>query len=143
MEKSLDNSRKILLDLLETKRNKFPRFYFLSNDDLFEVLGQSKDPWAINKHVNKFFPGIRTLEFQKTHVEKREKKYSVFAMESPDGEKVHFNTPKGFNRDIEQSLAAMEKEMYYTIKKKLWTTYTNFENQAKDNKKSGLMNSLQ
>jgi dynein heavy chain len=64
MEKSLDNSRKILLDLLETKRNKFPRFYFLSDEDLFEVLGQSKDPKAINKHINKFFPGIRRLEFQ-------------------------------------------------------------------------------
>ncbi len=63
-------------------------------------------------------------------------------MESPDGEKVPLNDPQSFNRDIESSLCNMEKEMYNTIKKKLWTTYTNFENQAKDNKKSGLMNSL-
>jgi len=39
MTEKLDNSRRILLDLLETKRNKFSRFYFLSDDDLFEVLG--------------------------------------------------------------------------------------------------------
>jgi dynein heavy chain len=39
MTGKLENSRRILLDLLETKRNKFPRFYFLPNDDLFEVLG--------------------------------------------------------------------------------------------------------
>jgi len=63
MKLRLEHSRKILLDLLETKRNKFPRFFFLSNDDLFEVLGQSKDPYKINKHINKFFPGIRELHF--------------------------------------------------------------------------------
>ena len=145
MEKSLENSRKILLDLLETKRNKFPRFYFLSNEDLFEVLGQSKDPYAINKHINKFFPGIRKLDFQQTNLGAREgieKKWQVHQMTSPDGEQVPLSDPQNFNRDIETSLSNLEKEMYNTVKKKLWQTYTAFHNQAKDNKKSGLMNSL-
>jgi dynein heavy chain len=39
MTKKLENSRRILLDLLETKRNKFSRFYFVPDDDLFEILG--------------------------------------------------------------------------------------------------------
>ena len=64
-------------------------------------------------------------------------------MESPDGEQVPLSDPQNFNRDIESSLSNLEKEMYNTVKKKLWQTYTAFENQAKDNKKSGLMNSLQ
>jgi len=32
---------------LETKRQFFPQFYFLSNDDLLQTLGQSKNPEAV------------------------------------------------------------------------------------------------
>ena len=55
MKKRLDESQKILFSLLERKRKDFPRFYFLSNDDLFELLGNSKDPHRVNKHIKKCF----------------------------------------------------------------------------------------
>ncbi len=46
---------------LETKRQCFPRFYFLSNDDLLEILGQSKNPEAVSGNFTKYIRPILLL----------------------------------------------------------------------------------
>jgi hypothetical protein len=40
-----------------------PRLYFLSNEELLDILAQAKNPAAVQPHINKCFEGVRALDF--------------------------------------------------------------------------------
>ncbi|CAD8081115.1 unnamed protein product [Paramecium sonneborni] len=63
----LDYILKGLNDYLEQKRKVFPRFFFLSDDGLLEILAQTKEPLLINKHISKCYEGIHELQFDENN----------------------------------------------------------------------------
>ncbi|KAF7236743.1 Dynein heavy chain 2, axonemal [Varanus komodoensis] len=83
----LEEIQKSLDMYLETKRHMFPRFYFLSNDDLLEILGQSRNPEAIQPHLKKCFDNIKSLKIQKIGTTSRSEALGMYSL---DGEYVDF-----------------------------------------------------
>lgn len=60
---NLDIIQKNLKLYLEQKRLGFPRFYFLGDDDLLDILSQSKNPEAVQPHMTKMFDAMKEMIF--------------------------------------------------------------------------------
>lgn len=110
----LEQIMKCLDDYLESKRVIFPRFYFLSNEELLEILAQTRNPKAVQPHMRKCFDAIMRLDFggpQSAIV------LDVLAMFSPEDERVAL--PKGVvtRGNVEDWLGRVEEGMFKTLQK--------------------------
>ena len=64
----LNEILKSLEQYLNNKRSIFPRFYFLSNDELLAVFAQSREPQMIQAHLMKVFDNVNRLTFVEDQV---------------------------------------------------------------------------
>ncbi|XP_078069639.1 dynein axonemal heavy chain 6-like [Mustelus asterias] len=112
---NLEKILKCLEDYLEAKRISFPRFYFLSNSELLDILSQSKNPEAIRPHLAKCFENIRSLEIFKQAT----RPPIVVMIKSAENENLPMPRNIRIRGPIEQWLGNVETAMFESVKKHL------------------------
>ncbi|KAJ9669487.1 dynein heavy chain [Coniosporium apollinis] len=105
----LNKIQKALGEYLERERVSFPRFYFVGDEDLLEIIGNSNDTMRVAKHMRKMFAGIHGLITDEDS--------TIVGFTSKEGEEVMLRkaislakTPK-----INEWLAGLERSMKATL----------------------------
>eukprot|EP00965_Chrysotila_dentata_P180076 5946247-Pleurochrysis_carterae.AAC.1 len=84
----LELCEKSLADFLEAKRRIFPRFYFVSQTMLLDILSNGNRPWIVAKNINAMFQGIKELGLKPSTGVENDPLDVVHSMTSNEGEVV-------------------------------------------------------
>ncbi|XP_016964184.1 cytoplasmic dynein 2 heavy chain 1 [Drosophila biarmipes] len=123
LETQLARCQQNLMSYITDKRNSFPRFYFLGDDDLLELLGQaSKDADVIQRHIRKLFPGCHSLSIRHTSSEMNQ--YSIVSVHSAEGDELKLSHPIEMKGDIESWLNQLVKVVQDTLRDQIYECYS-------------------
>jgi dynein heavy chain len=111
----LETCQKALDGYLETKRNRFPRFYFVSNPALLLILSRGSDLVAVQECFQALFDSITNVTFKGNMIVK------YLGLQSGNGnamdsEEIDCIKPVSATGNIEDWLNELEKEQYVTMK---------------------------
>ncbi|GEM09361.1 cytoplasmic dynein heavy chain 1 [Rhodotorula toruloides] len=114
----LSKIQKALGEYLERERSSFPRFYFVGDEDLLEIIGNSKDILRVSKFLKKMFAGLSSPKLD-------DELSKIEGMVSREGEEVPFSTHivlAEYPR-INDWLARLENEMKTSLAQLLAHSY--------------------
>ena len=115
MYSELEKCQKSLEGYLEVKRNKFPRFYFVSNPGLLQILSMGSDPLSMNEHYGKVFDALDVVDHDpkdKTII------LTIHGKGGPGHETFPFVTPVKAVGNIEDWLSDLLHRIQLTVKDK-------------------------
>jgi len=106
----LSKIQKALGEYLERERAAFPRFYFVGDEDLLELIGNSRDVVRAQKHFRKMFAGLHSLRLS-------DDLSTIVGISSKEGESVPLLRQISFARNpkINDWLSVLEHEMKQSL----------------------------
>lgn len=107
---TLELIEKSLETYLEDKRISFPRFYFLSNEELLEILAKQADIEATQYHLPKCFEALVKLSMG-------EQSNIIQGFQSPEGELIPLFKSVAARGNVEVWLKQLEVEMIDSLRK--------------------------
>uniref|UniRef100_T1J4J2 AAA+ ATPase domain-containing protein n=1 Tax=Strigamia maritima TaxID=126957 RepID=T1J4J2_STRMM len=128
----LDQVMKCLDAYLESKCMIFSRFFFLSNDELLEILTQGRNPLAVQPHLRKCFDGIIGLEFNYEESESGALVATNEILQMFSAENEHVNMTKGLKArgNVEDWLQRVEESMRQSVKKAIRMALSDYGEKA-------------
>lgn len=96
LSNDLESCQKSLSDYLEAKRNAFPRFFFISDEELLSILG-SIDPKNVQEHIIKMFDNVLKLNFGTGKNDR-----AIVGMASSEGEILDFRRAVPLDGRVEE-----------------------------------------
>ena len=118
MYSELEKCQKSLEGYLEQKRCLFPRFYFVSNPVLLQILSQGSNPIAIQPFYEKIFDCISLVEHEDVAADKMDI-VTIVALSGRDREQISLRHPVKISGNIEHWLDDLRIEQQHTIKQLL------------------------
>jgi len=106
---------KALDEYLQAKKKIFPRFYFVSDQALLDILSQGNNPEKVDEYLGDCFDGLKCIRFIKGEGQPVPAR-SADAMISNEGETVVFSEIFTCVGVVENYLCDLEKMMIRTLK---------------------------
>lgn len=121
----IETCEKSLNDYLEQKKKMFPRFYFVSNQALLDILSNGNNPEKVGGYLGDCFDGLNKMDWAQEDNRPWRRSKGMFSKEN---EYIPFGSDFSMNGAVESYLTELEAKMRSTLTDSLVLAKTNADN---------------